>query len=502
MRNGRLVAILVTFLVAVGALWGFIGLAGLSPQLGLDLRGGVSITLIPATGQGTVDTEVLDQTVQVIRNRVDGLGVAEPDIARQGETILVQLPGVEDQEQAQEVIGRTAQLQFRPVTGILAPGDPEYDATECANPSAGPPAPDVDAVVCGTDETDLAPEDLESLPESLTATLGQQLKYQVGPVAVPGDQVTDARAVLDQGGTGYQVDLELDDEGAAAFAEVTGQLACAGEGTPQRQLAIVLDGVVESAPPMSQGVECGTGIPDGTAVITTGGGEESARELALVLRAGALPIQLDLATSQAVSPTLGRSSLDAGLLAGTVGLLLVGAYMIFLYRGIGIAAVLELAMFGIITTGLIVVLGEYVGFTLTLAGISGVIVSIGIAADSSIIYRERYRDEIRAGRTVRTAADHAFSNAFRTNLTGNTVSFLAAVVLYLIAVGPVRGFAFTLGLSTLVDTLIFATFTRSVFGLVARSPKLATSRWVGLRSDVIASDAAPRGARPATGGST
>jgi preprotein translocase subunit SecD len=262
---------------------------------------------------------------------------------------------------------------------------------------------------------------------------------------------------------------------------------------------------VESAPTMNPDVICGQGIAGGSAIITTGGGQEDARELALVLRTGALPIQLEFATAQTVSPTLGSASLTAGLQAGFLGLLLVALYLMVLYRGIGIAAVLELAMFGAIIYGLIIVLGNTWGFTLTLAGIAGIIVSIGIAADSSIIYRERYRDEIKAGRTVRTAADHAFTKAWRTNLTGNTVSFLAAVVLYLLAVGPVRGFAFTLGLSTLVDTLLFGTFTRSLFGIIARNPKLAKSKWVGLRADVVSPtliDEPSPDSEPATAGTS
>jgi preprotein translocase subunit SecD len=183
-----------------------------------------------------------------------------------------------------------------------------------------------------------------------------------------------------------------------------------------------------------------------------------------------------------VSPTLGRDSLIAGLQAGFVGLLLVAVYLIALYRGLGVLAVLELVMFGVITYGLVVVMGNTMGFTLSLAGIAGIIVSIGTAADSSIIYRERYRDERRAGRTVRSAAEHAFRNAWRTNLTGNTVGLLAAVVLWLLAVGPVRGFAFTLGLSTVIDTLLFATLTRSTFSLAARNPRLANAPWMGLRT--------------------
>ena len=485
MGKGKLVAMLVTFLVLVGALWGTIFALGLTPRLGLDLQGGTSITLIPAEGQGVIDEGVLDQTVAVIRQRVDALGVAEPEIARQGDTILVQLPGVADREQAEDVIGRTAVLQFRRVLEIIPPTAENYGdvGEECGQLQEGPPPADQELVLCQRSYQPVASAAEE--PVELPTT--EWTKMRLGPVEISGDEVEDARAVVDQlTGLQWQVDLELNDEGAQRFAQVTGELACEPPGSPLRQFAIVLDGIVESAPQVDEQVACDVGITGGNAVITTGGGEAEARELALVLRTGALPIQLEFAQSQNVSPTLGASSLEAGLLAGAIGLLLVALYLVVLYRGIGLAAVAELVMFGILTYGIIVLLGELLGFTLTLAGIAGVIVSIGIAADSSIIYRERYRDEIRAGRTVRTAAEHAYGNAFRTNLNGNAVSFLAAVVLYFLAVGPVRGFAFTLGLSTLVDTLLFATFTRSLFGLVARSPKLARSRWMGLRADAAA----------------
>jgi preprotein translocase subunit SecD len=495
--KGKLVAVLVVFLIAVGGMWGAILALGWGPQLGLDLRGGVSVTLTPAPGQGEVDTEILDQTVAVIRQRVDALGVAEPEVARQGETILVQLPGVTDQDQAIDVIGRTAQLQFRRVLEVAVAGTPEWEELGAPfDPAQGPPPADEEVVLRGNTRG----EDGEPLPAE------QQERYRLGTVALDGSGVTDATAAPDQFGLSWQVNLDLDREGANAFAQVTGELACEPEGSPARQLAIVLDGIVESAPTMNPDVVCGQGISGGSAIITTGGGQEDARELALVLRTGALPIQLEFANAQTVSPTLGSASLTAGLQAGFLGLLLVALYLLVLYRGIGIAAILELIMFGVITYGVIIVLGNTWGFTLTLAGIAGIIVSIGIAADSSIIYRERYRDEIKAGRTVRTAADHAFSKAWRTNLTGNTVSFLAAIVLYVLAVGPVRGFAFTLGLSTLIDTILFGTFTRSLFGLIARNPKLARSKWVGLRADVVSptlvdeptepSEPAPAGTSP------
>jgi protein-export membrane protein SecD len=474
MSSKNLILSLVAFLVVVGALWGTIFALGWQPQLGLDLRGGVTTTLIPAPGQGDIDEEKLEQTVAVIRQRVDALGVAEPDIARQGDTIQVQLPGVTDQERAEDVIGRTAQLQFRPVLEIIDPSAENYDevGANCDQNLEGPPPADEEVVLCGQPPN--LPEDAAEVPAD------QLVKYRLGPVRVAGEQVEDAAPQIDEAGLEWSTSLEFSREGEQAFRELTAELACEPIGAPTRSLAIVLDGRVESAPPVAETVQCGQGISGGG--IITVGGQEEARDLAVVLRTGALPIELDFASSQSVSPTLGRDSLVAGLQAGFIGLLLVAAYMIALYRGLGILAVLELIFFGVVTYGLIIVLGNTVGFTLTLAGIAGVIVSIGIAADSSIIYRERYRDERRAGRTVRSAAEHAFSNAFRTNLTGNTVSFLAAVVLYFLAVGPVRGFAFTLGLSTLIDTALFATSTRATFSLVARSPKLANARWMGLRT--------------------
>lgn len=469
------------FLLAVAALWGTIGVLGWTPQLGLDLRGGISITLLPAEGQ-QIDDEVLDQTVQVIRQRVDGLGVAEPEIARQGDTVLVQLPGLTDREQAEEVIGRTAQLQFRRVVDFIPPGTEEYDETDPCDDVvlAGPPDPDAEVVLCGS--ADAAAELGDDLPGA------ERPKFRLGTVELTGAQVEDAAAGMDDTGLGgnWVVQLELDGEGGEVFQQVTSDLACDGG-----QFAVVLDGVVESTPGVNPTVQCGVGIAGGQATITTTG-QDDARDLALVLRTGALPIQLEFATSQSVSPTLGSASLTAGLQAGLLGLLLVAAYLIALYRGIGVAAVIELVMFGLITLGIIVVLGNTLGFTLTLAGVAGLIVSVGLAADSSILFRERYRDELRAGRTIRTAPNAAFANAWRTNLTGNTVSFLAAVVLYVLAVGPVRGFAFTLGLATLVDTALFGTFTRALFGLLTRSPSLAQAGWMGLRADDLSAPATGR----------
>jgi preprotein translocase subunit SecD len=481
--QGRLITLVVAYLLLLAGLWAWILAAGLEPRLGLDLQGGVSANLIPAEGQGEVDEELLDQTVSTIRERVDALGVAEPDIARQGDTIQVQLPGVADQAQARDIIGRTAQLQFRQVVEELPPTN--ADLSETATATAGQtcderadlsvPDPDEEVVLC----LRLTDEAGEELPRD------QWPRLRLGPVEVSGADLADARAEIVPGGLAqnWQTALEFDDEGAEAFQAVTGRLACVqGVG---RQLAIVLDNVVEQAPPIAQDVPCEVGIPGGQAVVQANS-ESDARTLALVLRAGALPIQLDFGTFQSISPTLGQDSLDAALVAGVIGLLLVTAYLVLLYRGLGLLAAVEIVVGVATIVGMLIALGELVGFTLTLAGIAGIIISVGIAGDSSIIYRERYRDEVRSGRTIRTAADHAFTNSFRTNFTGAVVSFLAAVVLYLLAVGPVRGFAFTLGLSTIIDVLLFATFTRGMFGLVARSPRLASSRLMGLTAGVTA----------------
>jgi preprotein translocase subunit SecD len=482
MSNRRLIIGLLVFLLAVAALWAGILAAGWRPQLGLDLRGGVTITLIPAPGQGDVDEQILDQTVAVIRQRVDALGVAEPDIARQGDTIQVQLPGVADQQRAEEVIGRTAQLQFRRVLEVIPPQAENYAqvGSDCDTLLEGPPPAGEEVVLC------------EQIPDATAQVEGQEqqaAKYRLGPAEVQGDQVDNARPEIDQSGLSWFVSLDFSAEGERAFQQLTGELACEQVGSPTRQLAIVLDGRVESAPQVDPEVGCGQGISGGG--IITVGGEQEARDLAVVLRTGALPIQLEFATSQAVSPTLGRDSLIAGLQAGLIGLVLVAAYLIALYRGIGVLAVLELLMFGVLVYGAVIVMGHTVGFTLTLAGIAGIIVSIGMAADSSIIYRERYRDERRSGRSVRSAAEHGFRNSFRTNLTANTVSLLAAIVLYVLAVGPVRGFAFTLGLSTLIDTLLLATFTRSIFTLTARNPRLANAPWMGLQVAAPAAEQPP-----------
>lgn len=494
--RGLLWGLVIGFVVAVAGLWVTIWVLDYEPQLGLDLRGGISITLAPDQGQ-EVDEADLQAALDVLRQRVDALGVAEPELARQGDNLLVQLPGLENQEQAEDVIQRTAVLQFRRVRAVHQPGSegyadagPSCDAIDQRLTEQGPPDDEEEVVLCEV------PEGIETAADQDLAP-DERAKYVLGPTEVSGANLSGARAVLGESGLNWRTQLEFDSEGAEDFAELTGDLACQPPGSIDRQMAIVLEGRVQQLSPPQEDIQCDVGIVGGSAVINMGGEQES-RELATILRGGSLPIQLSITQSASVSPTLGQASLTGGLQAGFIGLALVAAYMLVLYRGIGAVAVAELAMFGVVVYGLIVVLGNTVGFTLTLAGIAGIVVSVGIAADSSIIYRERYRDEIRAGATIRSAADKAYKRAFRTNLTGNTVSFLAALVLYMLAVGPVRGFAFTLGLATLVDTLLLATFTRGLFGLVARNRRLSRSRWMGLRAETVAPTLTARGAESRT----
>lgn len=459
--------------VVVLAFAGYLA-SGARPQLGLDLRGGISAVLTPEidTGQA-VDEAVLERTVEVIRARVNSLGIAEPDVSRQGGNILVQLPGVEDPERAREIIGRTAALSFRPVQEVLRPGNPAYqEAPTCQEIQEQGLPEDQEGVLCGTGDS--AGEG-QGADQGQPAGQDQPVKYRVGATAVSGEGVEDARAVPTGGGN-WEVTLDLNSQGGEDFAAITGDLACQRDQGQPGLLAIVLDNVVESAPAMNPSVQCNVGITGGQATITVGSGpgvdqEREARDLALVLRTGALPITLQPSTFETVSPTLGSDSLRAGLVGGLLGLGLVIAYLVAFYRYLGLVVVGALLIFGVVIIGLITAMGT-VGFTLTLAGIAGVIVSIGITADSSIIYLERIRDEIRAGRTTRTAVQRAFRSAFRTNLAGNTVTLAAAIILYFLAIGPVRGFALTLGMATVLDILILYFYTQHAIGLLGQWRRL------------------------------
>lgn len=497
---GRFWRSLLFVLVLIGALWGAgVGVHQLrvgdaeedEPRpalvnLGLDLQGGISVVLTPTEGQGEVDRGSLDKAREIIARRVDGLGVAEPEIALEGSNIIVQLPGVTEARAALDLIGTTAKLTFRPVAGLpIPPGqtDPANqpdlpdELPDCADPTTFPNDDPTEPVVFCQRTVD--PQTGRELPPA------QWDRVPLAPAALEGADVSSARANLGGGATGgpagWSVELDLNREGGRKFEEVTGQLACEPLGSPTRQLAIVLDGIIESSPQAGDDVQCGQGIGGGTAVITGNFGESEARDLSLVLRFGALPIELEPATTTTVSPTLGRDSLRGGLLAGAIGLVVVLLYVVVFYRLLGLVVWLGLLLHGTMTLGLVVLLGQTIGFALTLAGIAGLIVSLGIATDSFIVYLERIKDELRHAKGVRAAVERAWAAAWRTILAADFVTALGAVVLYMIAVGSVRGFALMLGIATGLDIIISRLYMHPIVWLLSRTKLLGRNRSLGVR---------------------
>ena len=463
----------LSILVAVGGLGGVLA-TKTSPRLGLDLEGGLSVIL---TAEGErVEGDVLQKTVEIIRQRIDALGVAEPEVSVAGEeNILIQLPGVEDDEEALEVIGSTAQLTFRQVIEQLPatppPSDDKKDASE---------APEVtEEVGSEVNNEEVVYPDAEN-PDIL---------YRLEPAALTGDVVTRAEAVTDPTTGQWSVAIDMSGEGAEEWAEFTGELACLRDEGEQvkSQVAIVLDGRVESAAGMEDpasspngGVECERGIPGGQTSIDAGNAGE-AKELALVLETGALPITLVQSEVQKISPTLGRDSLKAGITAGVLGLGLVMIYVLLYYRALGLVVWAGLALFSAVLYTVMSLLGAGAGLSLSLAGIAGIIVSVGITADSYIVAFERLKDEIRTGKSMRAAIDRGMTRAFNTILVADFVSGSAAVILFFLAVGPVRGFALTLGIATLIDVLIAYFFTRSAVNLLGQTKLMSSGRFIGMK---------------------
>lgn len=299
-------------------------------------------------------------------------------------------------------------------------------------------------------------------------------KEILGPVAVEGTGVTEANAVFDsQGGKGWIVQLKFNSSGSKKFAQVTGDLAT--KQPPQNQFAIVLDGEVVSDPSVS------TSIAGGQAEISGGFTQQSARDLSNVLSYGALPLSFDVVTEQTVTAALGGEQLRAGLIAGAIGLGLVIIYLVAYYRGLALVALASLACSAALTYTIMVLLGTALSFALNLPAVCGAIVAIGITADSFIVYFERIRDEIREGRTLRPAVERGWPRARRTILVSDFVSFLAAAVLFIVTVGKVQGFAFTLGLTTLLDVVVVFFFTKPLMTLLARRKFFASGHpWSGL----------------------
>ena len=531
-------------LLAVGKTW--------APKLGLDLRGGTTITLTAqnTSGDGAIDPNSLQLARQIIENRVNSLGVGESEVTTAGDRqLIVTAPNVQRDELV-ELVGQTALLRFRavyaaeqvtpppapepstpqpsestapssePTTSAsvvpeptpsgnnkpfpalpTAPPKPIGEACLTADGKGTPPDQAIDWVpsepcqaafaefTCGTPVQDVADQPLFSCDENGTE------KYLLSPTLIEGDQLATASAGVPANDVAWVVDLEFNAEGAALFEEATRALAAKTE--PQNRFAIVLDAVSISAPSVNEA------IPGGRAQIEGNFNQRSATELANVLKYGALPLAFDVSEVSNVSATLGGEQLRAGIIAGIIGLALVVLFCFAYYRGLGIVVVASLAVASAITYAAIVLLGSSVGFALNLPGIAGVIVAIGVTADSFVIYFERIRDEVREGRSLRTAMETGWRRARQTILIADAVSMLSAVVLFVLAIGSVKGFAFTLGLTTLIDVLVVFMFTKPLVTLLARTRFFGTGhRLSGLDPRHLGVQALPgvRARRPAAEG--
>jgi preprotein translocase subunit SecD len=477
--------------------------ASYTPELALDLQGGTSIILTPTLADGeTVDLEQLNQALEIIRQRIDGTGVSEAQVSIQGEqNILVSIPGTPDATTLQ-LIKASALLEFRPVITFAA----NTPSTESAaidfstlndTPSATP-ANASDALWV----TERVQAQFESLDCSqsfrspgqvddpakplVTCDDTGSVKYILGPVEVFGLNISNATSgtVTTQTGAStndWAVNLEFDAEGTAAFGSVTQRLFTSP--SPQNQFAITLDGLVITAPATN------AVITNGQAQITGSFTQETATVLADQLKYGALPIGFEVQSQENVSATLGEDSLSAGLIAGLIGLIVVVVYMTFTYRGLASVVLGSLIVVALLVYLAVAFLSWRQGYRLSLAGVAGLIVAIGITADSFIVYFERVRDELREGKTLEVAVEAGWKRALRTILVSDAVSLVAAVVLYMLTSSSVRGFAFTLGLTTIIDLLVVALFTHPMLQLLARNKFFASGhKWSGF--DLSASKAA------------
>ena len=540
--TGRPVRMLIALAVITAGLIALMGVGNSwTPKLGLDLRGGTTVTLTArnTSGSGSVDPNSLQQARQIIEQRVNALGVGESEVTVSGDRqIIVSVPNVQ-QDQLVQQVGQTAVLRFRAVyaaeqvqptaplpsstessaptpapigepTGSAsapAPSESVNPGTPTAAPSGGsgqvpagnnrpmapqlpvpalptaPPTPsaprptapgqgtapdkaldwqpsqadqtDFAAYTCGDPQVDVSDQPLFSCDRDGTQ------KYLLGPTLIEGNQLTSASAGIPQNGIAWVVNLQFNGDGSTAFENATRALAAKSD--PQNRFSIVLDGKSISAPSVS------TAIPGGAAQIEGGFTQQTATDLANVLKYGALPLAFDISEVSNVSATLGGEQLQAGIIAGIIGLALVVLFCFAYYRGLGIVVVASLAIGAVITYACMVLLGSSVGFALNLPGIAGAIVAIGVTADSFVIYFERIRDEVRDGRSLRTAVETGWRRARQTILIADAVSMLSAIVLFILAIGSVRGFAFTLGLTTLIDVFIVFFFTKPLMSLLART---------------------------------
>jgi preprotein translocase subunit SecD len=462
-----------------------------TPKLALDLEGGTQIVLQPQLGEGeTVSGEQLTQAVSIIRQRIDAGGVSEAEISTQGtQNIVVSIPGVPDQETLDR-IESSAKLEFRPVlvtdaAATSATGEDGADASAAPSDPAAPPLESTPSV-SPTDPSDLnyvTPalldqftnfncDDVDALGLNtapadqpiVTCDDTDSVKYVLGPVEITGENIADASAGLSANSQGattneWGVNLEFDATGTEQFAEVSERLFSL-EGA-RNQFAVVLDGRVITAP------TTGGVFTNGEARITGSFTQDSSQALSDQLKFGALPIGFEVQSRDTISATLGSSQLTSGIIAGTIGLLLVVIYSLFQYRLLGLVTVASLIVAGVLTYLVLAIMSWRQGFRLSLAGVAGLIVAIGFTADSFIVYFERIRDELRDGRSLEAAVEAGWKRALRTIIAAKGVNMLSAVVLFVLAIGNVRGFAITFGITVIIDVLVVVLFTHPVMQLLA-----------------------------------
>jgi preprotein translocase subunit SecD len=476
-----------------------------TPALALDLQGGTQIILEPLIAEGAADvtTEQLEQAVTIIRQRVDATGVSEAEISTLGNNIVVAIPGTPDQATLDR-IQASAKLEFRAVLvtgapaattvgdGTDAAGDGTPDPTESATPGAtetpaATPDPAATPSATPTDGSDPAWVTQELLDEYnafdcaslatattnvapadeplITCEADLSIKYILGPVEVDGSNISDARFGQQQGNNGattgqWAVYPTFDAAGTEAFADITTRLVALP--SPRNQFAAVLDGKVLIAP------QTNAAITNGKPEITGSFTQEQASTIANQLKFGALPVSFEAQSQERISATLGESQLASGLLAGGIGLLLVVIYSFFQYRALASVTIASLVVAAVITYLTVTIFSwGRLDYRLSLAGVAGLIVAIGFTVDSFIVYFERIRDELRDGKGLTSAVEAGWRRALRTIYAAKGVTLLSAIVLYIVAVGNVRGFAFTLGITVIIDVLVVVLFTHPMLQLLA-----------------------------------
>ncbi|MFD8962352.1 protein translocase subunit SecD, partial [Streptomyces anulatus] len=447
----RATAVRAVLAVAVLLVSVYISLT-MSPRLGLDLQGGTRIVL-QARDTATVeaDRETTDRTLEVLRQRIDSLGVSEPTLTRSGEDrIIVELPDVQDPRQAAEVIGRTAQLTFHAVEG---PAVEEPDEKPSGSDPTAEPSPTADPGSTAD-------------PDGLTLSDEQGRALALGPARLSGAGVEDATAGFDaQGGAGWSVSLEFRKDAGQDWKRLTGEAACHPAGDDRRRVAIVLDEKVISSPQVDPSVGCKVGLPSGATQITGSFSADEARDLALLIKGGALPVPVEIVEQRTVGPTLGAAAIDASARAALIGAAATALFITIVYRLFGALAAVALGAYGVISYAALVALGV----TLTLPGLAGFVLAIGMAVDANVLVFERAREECaeRPKRSLRSALTTGFTKAWSAVADSNATTLIAAGLLFFLGSGPVKGFGVTLAIGVIASMFSALVIARALTEIAA-----------------------------------